>query len=1075
MVRNRVVSIIYFDVGQKKPKIIVDNHEYLMRFAKFGETHWLCNQYYHPKTDIRCKVKVITSGKAAVVFGRHIHEPKSKMRKEGMIVDKRTRYVEDFVEIGLEERSDSKPKRKRQPNRLWIKSREFDSVEEAHREVSGQKVWKIASKKSTLDGCKVEYRCSAGKYRVKECPAGLYLLYHSAGGKVSLFSTQRGHEHDDSADLSGRGLSQHVKNFIKERFAEDTIYFDVAFKNPKIILDGNYYLVKSKELSRTIWRCSKYWKSKENRCKSKFGLPFLGTIYFDMGVKNPKIIFDNHYYIILRKECDRTIWMCSKYFNATKENRCKSKLITSGRTVQITGIHNHKPKMLHNFKNTLSQKVTICMIYFDVATKNPKIVLDDHNYLIYRKELNKTVWKCCRYFRCKDNRCKSTLVTTGRIVTVSADFHNHEPEIIKKERYKNMLSQCVTINPKIILDGHEFLIKKKAINQTTWICNHYFNQRAVRCKVKLVTSGRVVNVFGVHTHEPSRNKEFKYKNMLSQNPQCKAGKTTERNYMQDRKLTSLVKIENEEIDIVTHDIPNYHEVNLTKPEVKKRRPGRPKGSKNRSTYKAPSGVKRLRGRPRKQDQKDLGDLSFLVKNKPRFFVDENRKENAIGYTNLNALITDDCVGLFIGRQNKPRIIVQGNCFNVNKRRNRCSFWRCSSQKVTACSCTASTSSGSVVVRGAHNHDPNAGHLDFSELKSTIVVWGRYTSKNPGVIYFDVARTNPKIILNNFVYKICNKLQDRTYWKCVRYNVDKCKARITTRGARAHVVVTGFHNHEPSMVILNNFEYKLHTKKSDRTYWKCVSYKTKCRAMIISQGSAIRIDDQMHNHPPKVSDYTGLSSQQVILVNKNPARSLGNTNVWCVLGGVIWIASGTKRPKIILDGNEFTVNSGKNNRTRWRCNQYFKSKCSATLVTYGKVVKVNKYHNHPPINPPVHHLFEQKVQSFRAFAMPDLTPGFFNLGTILIGSGTKNPKIILDENEFTINTKQGARTRWRCTQYFKSKCRASLVTFGRIVKVSQFHNHPPTKPSVRNLLPQTVTIVRNRKIVLKQNMPLLNVT
>ncbi|XP_056644004.1 modifier of mdg4-like isoform X33 [Diorhabda carinulata] len=88
------------------------------------------------------------------------------------------------------------------------------------------------------------------------------------------------------------------------------------------------------------------------------------------------------------------------------------------------------------------------------------------------------------------------------------------------------------------------------------------------------------------------------------------------------------------------------------------------------------------------------------------------------------------------------------------------------------------------------------------------------------------------------------------------------------------------------------------------------------------------------------------------------------------------------------------------------------------------------------------------------------------GTIYIGAGTKNPKIILDENEFTINTKQGARTRWRCTQYFKSKCRASLVSYGKMVKVNQFHNHTPTKPSKQNLLPQIVTILRNRRVVIK---------
>nr|CAH7732205.1 unnamed protein product [Callosobruchus chinensis] len=87
------------------------------------------------------------------------------------------------------------------------------------------------------------------------------------------------------------------------------------------------------------------------------------------------------------------------------------------------------------------------------------------------------------------------------------------------------------------------------------------------------------------------------------------------------------------------------------------------------------------------------------------------------------------------------------------------------------------------------------------------------------------------------------------------------------------------------------------------------------------------------------------------------------------------------------------------------------------------------------------------------------------GFIWIGAGTKNPKIILDRNEFTINTKQGNRTRWRCTHYFKSKCKATLVTFGRVVKVNQFHNHLPSDPTGENLLKQYVKIIRNPNIVI----------
>ncbi|CAH1986790.1 unnamed protein product [Acanthoscelides obtectus] len=60
------------------------------------------------------------------------------------------------------------------------------------------------------------------------------------------------------------------------------------------------------------------------------------------------------------------------------------------------------------------------------------------------KRNQQTVWKCCYYFRTREKRCKSTLVTTGRIVTVSSDTHNH-PAVPKKDKYKNMLSQKVTI------------------------------------------------------------------------------------------------------------------------------------------------------------------------------------------------------------------------------------------------------------------------------------------------------------------------------------------------------------------------------------------------------------------------------------------------------------------------------------------------------------------------------------------------------------------------------------------------------------------------------------------------------
>lgn len=84
------------------------------------------------------------------------------------------------------------------------------------------------------------------------------------------------------------------------------------------------------------------------------------------------------------------------------------------------------------------------LIYFDVGIKNPKIMLDDHDYRLYRKLPNKTVWLCSQYYVIDTQmRCKNRIETSGRVAYVSG-HHNHPPKH-KKDKYKNMLSQMVTI------------------------------------------------------------------------------------------------------------------------------------------------------------------------------------------------------------------------------------------------------------------------------------------------------------------------------------------------------------------------------------------------------------------------------------------------------------------------------------------------------------------------------------------------------------------------------------------------------------------------------------------------------
>ncbi|XP_056643854.1 protein tramtrack, beta isoform-like isoform X10 [Diorhabda carinulata] len=87
------------------------------------------------------------------------------------------------------------------------------------------------------------------------------------------------------------------------------------------------------------------------------------------------------------------------------------------------------------------------------------------------------------------------------------------------------------------------------------------------------------------------------------------------------------------------------------------------------------------------------------------------------------------------------------------------------------------------------------------------------------IYFSKARINPKVILNNHVYKINSIKLDRTYWKCILELKNNCKCRLTTQGAVARI--TGEHNHPPSVINCDGLSYQLvsviYASKNDSKY------------------------------------------------------------------------------------------------------------------------------------------------------------------------------------------------------------------------------------------------------------------
>ncbi|XP_063907082.1 modifier of mdg4-like isoform X21 [Zophobas morio] len=61
-------------------------------------------------------------------------------------------------------------------------------------------------------------------------------------------------------------------------------------------------------------------------------------------------------------------------------------------------------------------------------------------------------------------------------------------------------------------------------------------------------------------------------------------------------------------------------------------------------------------------------------------------------------------------------------------------------------------------------------------------------------------------------------------------------------------------------------------------------------------------------------------------------------------------------------------------------------------------------------------------------------------TIYLVPGVRNPQLLLEKNIFTCNRKRNNKTWWRCSHYYKSKCRAMLITSGRTLETVHNHNH-----------------------------------
>ncbi|KAK9884697.1 hypothetical protein WA026_007543 [Henosepilachna vigintioctopunctata] len=78
-------------------------------------------------------------------------------------------------------------------------------------------------------------------------------------------------------------------------------------------------------------------------------------------------------------------------------------------------------------------------VYFDIGIKHPKIILDGYVFTCHRNKLSKTTWVCASYKK----KCRARLITSGKVVIMVGEGHNHEPKY--KSKVENLTPQAVTI------------------------------------------------------------------------------------------------------------------------------------------------------------------------------------------------------------------------------------------------------------------------------------------------------------------------------------------------------------------------------------------------------------------------------------------------------------------------------------------------------------------------------------------------------------------------------------------------------------------------------------------------------
>lgn len=115
-------------------------------------------------------------------------------------------------------------------------------------------------------------------------------------------------------------------------------------------------------------------------------------------------------------------------------------------------------------------------------------------------------------------------------------------------------------------------------------------------------------------------------------------------------------------------------------------------------------------------------------------------------------------------------------------------------------------------------------------------------------------------------------------------------------------------------------------------------------------------------------------------------------------------------------------------------------------------------------------FNRSVWCFNLTAVSScwffFTITYFSLNNYLIleyihfeATARKNAKIILRNFAYETASITPKQTYWKCVSYYKTRCKARMITQGKVAKITfAHHNHPAPEKNVNSLPFTKVTVV-----------------